>query len=249
MSWFVYIITNVTNGKVYVGKASNPQSRFKSHVKKAAANSMLALHCAMRLHGPENFTLTVVSEHESEEETFAEESRLIGELGTMVNGYNMNEGGRGGSNPTQEVRDKISRSLKGRHHTEESKEKMREACKTRPRRPHSEETKAKMRATRQRMREEGRDRLSDAAREKLRLAWERSPDRKPWNAGTHGAYSDDYRDKIGAGHRGIPLSEEHRRKLSEAAGRRRMSSQADVATEDNGECSLDEGANLSGDGI
>lgn len=249
MSWFVYTITNVLNGKVYVGKAANPHSRFKSHVKKSMANSPLALHCAMRLHGIENFVLTVVSQYETEDETYDEESRLIKELQTTRVGYNMNEGGVGGSNPTQEVRDKISRSLKGRHHTEESKAKMREACKTRPHRHHSEETKAKMRATRQRMREEGRDRMSDEAREKLHAAWERNPDRKPWNTGVHGVYSDEYRDKIGAGHRGIPLSEEHRRKLSEAARLRRMSSQADVATEGNDERSLDESANIRGNGI
>lgn len=226
MKSYVYYVENRVNNKRYVGKSNDPENRLKGHIKKALnENSQLAFHCAIRKHGIENFVIHVYGEYESEEKAYDAETQLIREWKTTKVGYNMNEGGVGGINPTDAVKKKISDALMGKKHTNNSIKQMSEV-KLGDKNPmhgrkHSEETKAKMRAARQRMREEGRDKMTDEQRQKLRDAWTRNPDRKPWNAGKKGVYSEEYRNKIGDGHRGIPLTEEHKQKLREVARKRR----------------------------
>lgn len=233
MKSYVYIVTNKVNEKKYVGKANNVEFRWKGHIKKALKqNSQLAFHCAIRKHGKENFDLHIHSEYESEPLAFEAETQLIKELNSTINGYNMNEGGMGGINPTQEVREKISKAKKGQYHTDEVKKHLSDCKKGVKRCPHSEETKAKMRATREKMRLEGRNKFTEEQKQKLRDSWANSPERKPWNTGTHGLYSEEYKKKISKGHKGIPLSDAHKEKLRKRLKKCKDDSLSDISCEE-----------------
>lgn len=206
MKSYVYYVVNKINGKKYVGKANNVDFRWKGHVKRALKyNSQLAFHCAIRKYGKENFEVFIHSEYETEEKAFEAESDLIKEWNTTKFGYNMNEGGIGGTNPTFEVREKISKAKKGKKHSDDVKRRFSEQRKGVKRGPHSNETKEKMRLTREMMRLEGRNKFTEEQKQKLRNSWANSPNRKPWNTGLHGAYSEEYRKKIGEGRMKVAL--------------------------------------------
>lgn len=170
MKSYVYCITCLVNGKRYVGKANDPEKRWHDHQTDAddGSNQML-IHRAIRKHGPENFRFEVVAECASEDEAFEAEHRLIVEWKTtdLTKGYNLNEGGRGGRNPSELVRQKIgekhrgkkisdtqkamiSARHKGKVMSEESRRKMSESRtgdrNGRYRMPVSEETMARISA-------------------------------------------------------------------------------------------------------
>lgn len=126
MKSFVYCITNLINGKRYVGKANDPVGRWRDHLKvvRNPDNPGLVIHQAMRKHGIENFEFKVVVECMSEDEAFDVERRLIREWSTMDHGYNLNEGGEGGYGPSLETRQKLSAVHKGRTKSEVTRRKM-----------------------------------------------------------------------------------------------------------------------------
>lgn len=149
---FVYVIVNRINGKKYVGKSINPEKRFKGHKQYAKKGSMFSLHCAIRKYGEENFELYVYSHHLNENDAFNAEVKLIRDLKTVENGYNMNEGGEGGYSPNELVRQKISNSNSGKKRSKKIKD-----CESEQRsgvgnpmfgRKHTEETLQKMREKR-----------------------------------------------------------------------------------------------------
>jgi len=150
---FVYCITNLINEKRYVGKANDPVGRWRDHLKtvRNPDSCCFAIHHAMRKHGIENFRFEIVAECDSEEAAFETERRLIREWSTMEHGYNLNEGGQGGCNPTSETREKISAAHKGRPKSVATRKKMSEWQKGRT---FSAETRAK---------------ISDAQRGKIRV--------------------------------------------------------------------------------
>ena len=108
-----------------------PRYRFGSHLYAAARGDETRLYHAIRKHGAENFVLSVISEHESEEEAFAAEHHLVIEWHTHLDGYNMNEGGEGGTAPDEATRRKKSASAKGRVQTDETRRKISETRKAR----------------------------------------------------------------------------------------------------------------------
>jgi len=132
MKSYVYVITCLVNQKQYVGKTNDPESRKKGHFHFDLRRKVprQAIHAAIKKHGVENFVFEVISEHDSEEEAFAEENRLIKQKLSEGTGlYNMNEGGKGGSSPTEETRAKMSASRMGIQYSNETKRKISEAAK------------------------------------------------------------------------------------------------------------------------
>jgi hypothetical protein len=95
---FIYMITNLKNGKIYIGKTIySIEERFKSHLKIAKyKKKKWRLHNAINKYGPENFKIELIWEgylrYLDEMEIF-----FIKELNTMDKdkGYNMTEGGEG----------------------------------------------------------------------------------------------------------------------------------------------------------
>lgn len=126
----IYCITNLINGKQYVGQTIKKISyRFNEH---ARANSPLGED--IRKYGRENFKIDELEKRYSYEELNAAEKKWIKELNWKVpNGYNRTDGGDGLLNPVKGIREKLVEAGKGnkralgRKHTEDEKRKIRES--------------------------------------------------------------------------------------------------------------------------
>lgn len=114
----IYKVTNLVNGKLYIGQTSRTLEKRKSaHIRNSfnanAPDYDCAFHKAIRKHGPENFIWEVVITCNTVGESNEAERRLISEYNTCYGvGYNSNEGGGSGL---------------GFKHSEEAKSKIREA--------------------------------------------------------------------------------------------------------------------------
>ena len=106
----VYLITNLVNGRQYVGiTCRGYQLRFKEHIADAlSGSSTTILHNAIRKYGPENFKLELLAKDVPAESANIAEMQFIQQYGTFYTsgGYNMTEGGGG---------------MVGYHHTSETK--------------------------------------------------------------------------------------------------------------------------------
>ena len=87
---FIYKITNLINGKIYVGQTTrNPIERFKEHKH---ADSIIGK--AIRKYGAENFEIDILDECETFDELNECEMFWIAELNCKVpDGYNVTDGG------------------------------------------------------------------------------------------------------------------------------------------------------------
>ena len=79
--FYVYLIRNKINGKVYVGKSHNVQDRWKEHQKVSLAGpnnrSFSVLHKAIIKYGAVNFEIEILETLDSEEESLKRESYWI----------------------------------------------------------------------------------------------------------------------------------------------------------------------------
>jgi group I intron endonuclease len=94
---FVYIIQNVKDGKVYVGKTTQPNIRFSNHLTYARNGSSKGyLYRAIRRHGEPSFTYSLIEEYQTETEALEAEIFLIAYLRSIgAKLYNATEGGEG----------------------------------------------------------------------------------------------------------------------------------------------------------
>ena len=88
----LYKITNLINGKSYIGQSINPEHRFVSHISRAKNDSDNSpIHSAIKKYGKENFKLEIL---EWSEDYNQREKELIIEYNTLSpNGYNVAKGG------------------------------------------------------------------------------------------------------------------------------------------------------------
>lgn len=148
----IYCYVNKTNGKKYVGKAKDLRIRHRGHMystnneKDKAYN--FPIHKALRKYGEEGFLLVVLDENlEANEAINEKEQHYISTLNSLAKdgkGYNIARGGTGGwtleGKTPEEIeawRQKVIKNLPrrsgkdhpfyGKHHTEEAKQRMREA--------------------------------------------------------------------------------------------------------------------------
>ncbi len=113
--YYVYLITNLVNGKVYVGKTNKPSVRWRSHKKIALGGKekypqeFSSIHGAIKKYGHSNFKFDILEEFETEGDAYYFESWWIQYLESFrrINGYNLNLGGEGGVSPTEETRQKL----------------------------------------------------------------------------------------------------------------------------------------------
>ena len=146
--FLVYVHINKVNGKRYYGITSQkPKQRWKNG--KGYKNQHFAN--SISKYGWDGFDHIIIARDLTEDEAKWLEVEMIAAHNTNDKryGYNFTEGGDGakGYVPSEEVRRKLSDShkgkpsaRKGKHHSEESKQKIREAAKGRV---VSEETKQK----------------------------------------------------------------------------------------------------------
>lgn len=93
----VYCITNMINGKKYIGMTGRTlDERWNAHCSGARNGSPFRFHSAIRKYGEHNFRREVLYENLSIEECRTIEESTIREYDTMVSGYNAKPGGGGG---------------------------------------------------------------------------------------------------------------------------------------------------------
>ena len=85
------------------------------HEWDASNGSDLYFHRAIRKYGWDAFEWTVLAEDDDEEWLFLVEKKYVNQLGTKSpGGYNLKDGGEGGSCPCEETRRRMSESAKNR---------------------------------------------------------------------------------------------------------------------------------------
>ena len=130
---YVYVITNKVNKKFYIGKHST------SNLDDGYMGSGVAINRAIKKYGEQNFVKRILCYCQTASDALYVEQFLVTEY--IVNRkdcYNMKTGGKGGS-----AKGRIS-GMKGRHHSEETKQKLKLAWKKRRQKPVSEETRKKI---------------------------------------------------------------------------------------------------------
>lgn len=102
---FVYIIKNIINDKVYIGKTSleSIQARFQEHLKASCKKSLQqrrVLYAAMAKYGKENFYIEELEKDLTDEQACEMEAYYINKYQSYIGfdnckGYNMTLGGDG----------------------------------------------------------------------------------------------------------------------------------------------------------
>lgn len=154
--YYVYKITNLVNGKIYIGKHSTDD------IEDGYMGSGIRVKQAYQKYGLENFNKEVIQFYTNNDELNQGEIYWIANFNSTDPeiGYNLTYGGDGGT-PTEEARRKISESLKGRRAWNKGKQM-------------SEEQKRKISIS-----NKGKNNpmygkpLSEEHRRKLRLAWQK----------------------------------------------------------------------------
>lgn len=114
--YVLYVHQNKTNGKRYIGISSNYRQRWNSDGKRYKTSTYFWR--AIKKYGWDNFTHRVLVRNLSREEASELEKAYIKKFKTQNDkfGYNLTEGGT------------HAPPMLGRKHTEETKQKMREAA-------------------------------------------------------------------------------------------------------------------------
>ena len=160
MFGIVYCITNVVNGKQYVGQTTRAlEARWYYHVYSANKGLQYALYRSIRKYGAKAFKVEQIDFAETLAELNEKEAHYILQLKTFIpDGYNMTTGGEGFLRseetrkkmseyqqfkpPTsEETRRKISIARKGYIASEETHKKLSEAALGKT---HSKETRRRM---------------------------------------------------------------------------------------------------------
>lgn len=139
--FYVYLVTNLVNGKFYVGKSSDPQGRWGDHRKVALGGKekypteFFAVHAAMHKYGLDNFAFRVIDQFDSEKESFEAETQWILKLRSNIKefGYNCNIGGEGGIAPNVETIQKLVAAQNRPHIKKMKSDLMRERHQANPR--------------------------------------------------------------------------------------------------------------------
>jgi len=134
MNGIVYKITNLINGKLYIGMTiKNLNERFKKHLQSSTAkNPKYVIHKAIKKYGIKNFKIEQIDTFDTTVAGIEKEKYYIKRYETFGSGYNMTEGGDGtwGHKLSKESIKKIQIARKnqvvaiGWHHTEETKKKI-----------------------------------------------------------------------------------------------------------------------------
>jgi group I intron endonuclease len=108
----IYKITNLKNGKIYIGKTAREFLVRMDEHKRGMKKTKYPLYCAMRKYGWENFMFEILEETDNEETLNQLEVKYVAQFNSLITqyGYNLTLGGEG---------------CLGYKHTEEALKKMR----------------------------------------------------------------------------------------------------------------------------
>ena len=114
VNMFVYKITNIINGKCYIGQTrKSVEARFREHVNEANRGARFYLQSAIRKYGPENFRVETIATANNIDELNQLEEYYIRKFNTVETGYNLSYGGDSNTmdcKVTKEHHDKVMRS-------------------------------------------------------------------------------------------------------------------------------------------
>lgn len=174
MKYIIYKITNIVNGKIYIGKHQT------SNINDSYFGSGVALERAIKKYGKKSFTKEVLYIFDNEFEMNEKEKEIVNQQFILCeNNYNLGVGGDGGSH------------FKGKKHKKETKKLLSEIAK---KRIITEETRKKISESNSKrvITEETRKKLSERA--KLRFLDESS--RKQVSESVKRAMTDEVKLKI-----------------------------------------------------
>jgi len=142
---YIYVTTNIQNGKQYVGKCHKPVSKSKYYL-----GSGILLRQSLYNYGKEFFKKQILEENLTLDTINIREQYWINKLATKSpHGYNLTDGGEGLINPSSETREKIGLKNRGinsgrygKTNTEEHRELIRKLNRERGQ---SEEAREKIR--------------------------------------------------------------------------------------------------------
>jgi len=149
----VYLVTNLINGKHYVGKTVQLlKDRWAKHLSKARRGSRTYLHSAIRKYGPDASSIVPLVSILTTDPQLKEFERLWIRLlrsNERQFGYNLTAGGEGNLdwNPSTETRRNMSEGQTGRTHPQEIRRKISDSLKGNSYRkgiPHSPEIRRKI---------------------------------------------------------------------------------------------------------
>lgn len=128
-SMIIYKVTNLINGKVYIGKTTKSlEARQRGHHKESKAgrgNSIF--HKAIRKYGIESFIWEILGQYKTISDLDAAEIEFIRLYESCDTGYNITSGGGGitGYKHTEKTKEKIGSSSRGKKLHTETIDKMR----------------------------------------------------------------------------------------------------------------------------
>jgi group I intron endonuclease len=113
---YIYKITNLTNGKIYIGQTvqKNPKVRWYSHLADAREGSKNYLHNAIRKYGADNFTWEVIDTAESIDNLNTKEAFWLAEYRKSHRVYNLREAGNNKTHSSDSI-EKMRASQKLAH--------------------------------------------------------------------------------------------------------------------------------------
>lgn len=215
--FYIYCYENQINKKVYIGQTDNMERRDKEHTFHG--HKTVALDCAIKKYGRENFSLDIVLIVESAEQADQEEIYWIARMREFMgkeNVYNILDGGHGsrGRPVSEETRRKISKANTGKRHSPEARAKMSAFRKDKKLSPESIK-KLSESLKGHKVSQETRDkiakkRLGTKASEETKRKM--SKDRK---GKKHKPHSEEAKQKMSTSHMGKIISEEAKRKMSQ----------------------------------
>lgn len=103
---YIYKITNMFNGKLYIGKTTNLTERISKY-NSLHCKSQYKLYNALKKYGVSNFSFHIILEGSSEDQLNVYEKEFIRKHNSIKDGYNLREGGEGGKH-SEETKHKMS---------------------------------------------------------------------------------------------------------------------------------------------
>lgn len=139
-TYWIYKITNNINEKVYIGQSIHYRRRWNEHKNRAKNGRISRLYSDMREYGIENFSFEVIDIAESKEQANYKEGFYASYYNSYDNDKGYNEKGCGLHQfLSEDTKKKISISREkykgiyatfyGKHHTDETKEKISKRLK------------------------------------------------------------------------------------------------------------------------
>ena len=235
----IYKITNLIDGKVYVGQTRQKLRRRLNQHKNAEGQSISAIDGAIKKYGWKNFKAEVLEECPCEMLNEREKFWIEKFDCMSPKGYNLTSGGDGGYIRTEETLEKMRLANEGRTLSEETRAKISAANQGENNhfygKKHTEESKAKMSAAQKGkvISPETRAKMSEAHKNpspetRAKLSAARTGEKNPFYGKHHTEEtkarlseinsnpSDEKRARMSAAQKGKKHTAEHNAKISEA---------------------------------